>query len=99
MRARAEASRVRIAIAELATCEDAAFYELASGCLASIVGGDVEMAGQISGLTDADKEVLRVLQERVAESKYSSKAGVKATSDERGRVTQVLARVVTHYAK
>ena len=99
MRARAEASRVRIAIAELATCEDAAFYELASVCLASIVGGDVEMAGQISGLTDADKEVLRVLQERVAESKYSSKAGVKATSDERERVTEVLARVVTQYAK
>lgn len=96
---RAEAIRIREAIAELAICEDARFYDLASGCLVSIVGGDAENVGLISGLTDTEKEIIRVLLERAAESKYSSHAGVSPTLDERGRVNQVLSRLVSHYAK
>ena len=99
MRKRAEASRIRAAIAELVTCEDARFYDQASSCFVSIVGCDADIGGPISELTDADKEVLRVLQERAAESKYSSHAGVKPTPDERGRVSQVLFRLASQYAK
>ena len=99
MRKRAEASRIHAAIAELVTCEAARFYDQASSCLVSIVGSDAEIGGLISGLPEADKEVLRVFQERAAESKYSFHAGVKPTPDERGRVSQVLSRLASQYAK
>jgi len=99
MQKRAEAIRIREAITELAICEDACFYDQASSCLVSIVGGDTENIGIISGLTDTEKEVIRGLMERAAESKYSSHAGVKPTPDERGRVNQVLSRLASQYAK
>ncbi len=99
MQKRAEAIRIREAIAELAICEDARFYDQASSCLVCIVGGDAENIGIISGLTDTEKEVIRGLLERAAESKYSSHAGVKPTPDERERVNQVLSRLASQYAK
>jgi hypothetical protein len=97
MRRRSNASRLKRLIADLEACEDRRFYDQAAGCLASLGGADPENLD--AGLTTEDSQVLRFLIERIAESKYSPNALAKPTADERGRVMQVLTRLVSQYAK
>ena len=96
---RANSRRLTRLIADLENCEDSSFYDQAAGCLISVVGGDVESWDGISGLMDPDRQILSSLTERISESKYSPNAVLKPTTEERGRVMQVLKLLVSQYAK